>query len=430
MLTFDIGLDPVLYDFLTKAILSLLIGILIGIEREHRRKDQEVFAGVRTFAIVCLSGMLAAYVAEVINSAILQITTALVAASCFVLVYRIYTTSGKLGMTSSIALFSTYLLGVLVTSGRFLFAIIIAVLITLLLIEKKPLHTFAQHLSDEEILNAVQFLVVAFILYPLMPDEPVLGVLNLKSAILIVVLVMFIGFISYISLKRFGTDGGITYSGLFGGFISSEATTAALATMAKNRTSLMDALYIGVLMSNISMIISNTLIALIVDPTASTMLMMLPPQLAMLMITIGIVIIRRKKNDIMTEPLEIGSPFALKPAFRFGAIFTILLVITSISSEFLGDAGVYASALGGLVSSSAVTASVAALAFSGNVSYTVAAQTAVAAGIISTLNKLVLIRISGSKELYCRSRNTLILIAATGIAALYLWTLYAGSTVF
>ncbi|WP_081955722.1 MgtC/SapB family protein [Methanococcoides methylutens] len=430
MLTFDLGLDPELYDFLTKAILSLLIGILIGIEREHRRKDQEVFAGVRTFAIVCLSGMLASYVSEVMHIAILQITTALVAASCFVLVYRIYTASGKLGMTSSIALFSTYLLGVLVATGRYLFAIIIAVLITLLLIEKKPLHSFAQHLSDEEILNAVQFLVVAFILYPLMPEEPVMGVLNLKSSILIVVLVMFIGFVSYISLKRFGTRGGITYSGLFGGFISSEATTAALANMSKSRSSLMDALYIGILMSNISMIISNTLIALIVDPSASTMLMMLPPQLAMLIVTIGIVIIRRKENDIMTEPLEIGSPFALKPAFKFGAIFTVLLVITSISSEFLGTAGVYASALGGLVSSSAVTASVAALAFSGNVSYSVAAQTAVIAGIISTLNKLVLVRISGSKELYYRSRNTMLLIAIVGISTLYLWSSYISNIGF
>ncbi|KGK99184.1 MgtC/SapB transporter [Methanococcoides methylutens] len=423
-------MDPELYDFLTKAILSLLIGILIGIEREHRRKDQEVFAGVRTFAIVCLSGMLASYVSEVMHIAILQITTALVAASCFVLVYRIYTASGKLGMTSSIALFSTYLLGVLVATGRYLFAIIIAVLITLLLIEKKPLHSFAQHLSDEEILNAVQFLVVAFILYPLMPEEPVMGVLNLKSSILIVVLVMFIGFVSYISLKRFGTRGGITYSGLFGGFISSEATTAALANMSKSRSSLMDALYIGILMSNISMIISNTLIALIVDPSASTMLMMLPPQLAMLIVTIGIVIIRRKENDIMTEPLEIGSPFALKPAFKFGAIFTVLLVITSISSEFLGTAGVYASALGGLVSSSAVTASVAALAFSGNVSYSVAAQTAVIAGIISTLNKLVLVRISGSKELYYRSRNTMLLIAIVGISTLYLWSSYISNIGF
>ncbi|SES77969.1 Uncharacterized membrane protein, DUF4010 family [Methanococcoides vulcani] len=430
MLTFDLGLDSALYDFLTKAILSLLIGILIGIEREHRRKDQEIFAGVRTFAIVCLIGMLATYVAEVMDIAILQITTALVAASCFVLVYRIYTASGKLGMTSSIALFSTYLLGVLVATGRYLFAIIIAVLITLLLIEKKPLHSFAQHLSDDEIINAVQFLVVAFILYPLMPEEPVMGVLNLKSAILIVVLVMFIGFVSYISLKTDGTRGGISYSGLFGGFISSEATTVALATMSKNRSSLMDALYIGILMSNVSMIISNTLIALIVDPSASTMLMMLPPQIAMLILTLAIVIIRRKENDVMTEPLEIGSPFALKPAFRFGAIFTILLVITSISSEFLGTAGVYASALGGLVSSSAVTASVAALAFTGNVSYTVAAQTAVIAGVISTLNKLVLIRVSGSKELYCRSRNTMLLIAIVGISTLYLWSRYANHTGF
>lgn len=430
MLTFDLGLDPILYDFLTKAILSLMIGILIGIEREHRRKDQEVFAGVRTFAIVCLSGMLATYVAEVINSAILQITTALVAASCFVLLYRIYTASGKLGMTSSIALFSTYLLGVLVATGRYLFAIIIGVLITFLLIEKKPLHSFAQHLSDEDILNAVQFLAVAFILYPLMPEQPVMGVLNLKSAILIVVLVMFIGFVSYVSLKRFGTRGGISYSGLFGGFISSEATTGALATMSKKRSSLMDALYIGILMSNISMIISNTLIALIVDPSANTMLMMLPPQIAMLILTVAIVMIRRKKYDVMIEPLEIGSPFALKPAFRFGALFTILLVITSISSQFLGTAGVYASALGGLVSSSAVTASVAALAFTGNVPHTVAAQTAVAAGIISTLNKLALIRISGSRELYSRSRNTLLLIAIMGISALYLWSHYTNYTGF
>ncbi|WP_440952823.1 MgtC/SapB family protein [Methanococcoides sp. FTZ1] len=430
MLTFEIGLEPVLYEFLTKAVLSLLIGILIGIEREHRRKDQQVFAGVRTYAIVCLSGMLATYVADMMETSILLIATALVAASSFLLIYITYAATGQFGMKNSLALFSTYLLGVMVARGYYLFAIIIGVLITFMLIEKKPLHSFAQHLSDEEILNAVQFLVVAFIFYPLMPAEPVMGVLNLKSAILIVVLVMFIGFVSYVSLKRFGTRGGITYSGLFGGFISSEATTAALATMSKNRSSLIDALYIGILMSNISMIISNTLIALIVDPGASTMIMMLPPQLAMLILTIGIVVIRRKKYNIMTEPLEIGSPFALKPAFRFGAIFTILLVITSISSEFLGDTGVYASALGGLVSSSAVTASVAALAFSGNVSYTIAAQTAVIAGIISTLNKLVLIRISGSKELYCRSRNTLLLIASVGIASLYLWNRYAGYPIF
>ncbi|MCM1985462.1 MgtC/SapB family protein [Methanococcoides seepicolus] len=424
VLAFDLGIDPILYDFLTKVVLSLMIGILIGIEREHHRQDQEVFAGVRTFAIVCICGMLATFVAQMIDIMILLITTVLIAVSCFFLIYRVYMISGKLGMTSSIALFLTYLLGVLVAMGHYLFAIIIGVIITFLLIEKKPLHSFAEHLTDEEIINGVQFLAVAFILYPLMPEEPVMGVLNLKSAILIVVLVMFIGFISYVSLKRFGTKGGMSYSGLFGGFVSSEATTAALAAMSKNQSSLIHALYIGILMSNISMIISNTLIALIVDPTGRTMLAMIPPQIAMLVIVLIIIAIRRESYDIMTEPLEIGSPFALKPAFKFGALFSILLVITSLAGEFAGSTGIYITALGGLVSSSAVVASVAALAFTGNVPYTVAAQTAVMAGIISTLNKIMLIRVSGSKELYYHSRNTFVLIAIVGTVVLYLWSYF------
>jgi len=64
------------------------------------------------------------------------------------------------------------------------------------------------------------------------------------------------------------------------------------------------------------------------------------------------------------------------------------------------------------------------LAFTGNVPYTVAAQTAVMAGIISTLNKIMLIRMSGSKELYYHSRNTFVLIAIVGTVVLYLWSYF------
>ena len=95
-----------------------------------------------------------------------------------------------------------------------------------------------------------------------------------------------------------------------------------------------------------------------------------------------------------------------------------------MAGNIAGNTGIYISALGGLVSSSAVTASVAALAFSGNVPYEVAAQTAIIAGIISTLNKIALIKISGSKELYLHSRSTFILIASVGTVALYLWSHY------
>ncbi len=419
-----IGIDPVIYDFLQKLALSFMIGILIGIEREHRRSDQIVFAGVRTFAMVCIGGMLATFASQMLGEWVLVISLILVSIISLGLMYRIYLENGKLGLTGALALFLTFILGMLVALDYYLFAIISGVVITFLLIEKKPLHSFAAHLSDDDILNAVQFLAVAFILYPLMPEELLFGIVDLKAAILIVVLVMTIGFISYVSLKRYGTRGGISYSGLFGGFVSSEATTGALAGMVKNRSSLVKALYIGILMSNVSMIISNTLIALIVDNSGRTMLLMLPPQLVMLATALVFVVTRRKSYDTMSEPLDIGSPFALKPAFRFGAIFTILMIMAALANQFFGDAGIYVTALGGVVSSSAVVASVGALAFKGTISYTVAAETAIIAGIISTLNKLTWIRLAGSKELFDTCRNSFILIAAMGVFSMLAWAYY------
>ncbi len=420
----ELGLDPLLYDFLQKLILALMIGVLIGIEREHRRSEQQVFAGVRTFAITCIAGMFATFVADVVGYEILLITTIMMAAFCIVLVYRIYSARGKLGMTSSIALFCTYLLGILVARDYYLFAIIGGVILTFLLIEKKPLHSFAETLSDDEILNALQFLAVVFILYPLMPPEPVLGIVDLRSMILIVVLVLSISFVSYLSLKGLGTEGGISYSGLFGGFVSSEATTGALSVLSKNRSGLVDAIYVGILLSNVSMFISNLVIALIVDTSGQTLMYMLPPQIMMLILALVIVKIRKREFDIMSEPLEIGSPFALRPAFKFGFMFAVLQVIATTANEVAGPIGTYAIALGGLVSSSAVTASVAALASNGSISYSVAAQTAVIAGIISTLNKLMLIRVSGSSALLQRSRNTMVLLALVGAAGLVMWSYY------
>jgi uncharacterized membrane protein (DUF4010 family) len=299
-----------------------------------------------------------------------------------------------------------------------------AVVLTFLLIEEKPLHTFAEHLSDEEILNSVQFLIVVFILYPIVPDEPVFGVMNLKSAILIVVIVAFISFVSYSLLRKFGTKSGISYSGLLGGFVNSEATTSALSTISKKRPVFVNAAYIGILLSNTSMLIRNLIIAMVVDPSGRIALLMLPPQLMIIIASSLIVVTRGKSFGAMNETLEIKSPFALGPAFKFGAGFTVLLVIAKTANDILGSTAVYATALGGIVSSAAVTVSMAALAVDGSVSFTTAAETAVIASIISTLNKVVLIKISGSKELFKLSRNTFALLALIGAIAIAGWAYY------
>lgn len=408
-----------------KLILSLMIGILVGVEREHRKADHEVFAGVRTFAITCVSGMLAAFVGTFIGFEILLIAAFLIVICAAALIYRTYTLRGRLGMTNAIALYCTFLLGILVANNYFLFAIISSVIITFLLVEKRPLHSFAQKLTDDELLSALRFLAVAFILYPLAPSEPVFGIIDLKATIFIVVLVMFIGFVSYLALRYVGYEGGIAYSGFLGGFVSSDATVVALAAIAKQKTGLINSFYIGVLLATLSMLISNLVIAFIVDTSGMVAYFMAPPHILMGIVVGLLYFSGKQKSGTVTEPLELKSPFGLKPAFQFGAVFLILQLVGIFVSKYLGTYGIYALAIGGVVSSSAVTASLAALAVNGNLSYITAAEIAVIAGIISILNKIVLIRISGSPELEQKSRWKLLILAAVGLTTLFGWEVFA-----
>jgi uncharacterized membrane protein (DUF4010 family) len=86
-----------------------------------------------------------------------------------------------------------------------------------------------------------------------------------------------------------------------------------------------------------------------------------------------------------------------------------------------GTAGIYASSIGALVSSSGVIVSVTLLAVSGNISYETAANTAILASLISTVNKILLSKISGSDKLFFSSVKTFGTIAIIGIVALVLW---------
>ncbi|MBN2109535.1 MAG: MgtC/SapB family protein, partial [Methanosarcinaceae archaeon] len=122
------GLDPLYFDLLEKIFISLMIGILIGIEREHWRTDKKIFAGVRTFAIMCITGTLASLLVDYVGSWILIISTIFAVIFSISLIYAMNIVMGKSGLTSSVALFCTYLLGIMVAQGLFLVAIIVALI--------------------------------------------------------------------------------------------------------------------------------------------------------------------------------------------------------------------------------------------------------------------------------------------------------------
>ncbi len=415
------GNMSVTLEFFQKLALATLIGILIGIEREHRRTEgMELIAGVRSFTIACITGMISSYLAIIINPGVLLISLAFFAIISAIFVYVKNVLLNQPGITGPIALYCTFLLGVIITYDQYLVAIVGAVVMTLLLAEKRPLHSFATNLADEEILSAIRFLAVVFILYPITPDELFMGVINPRWILLIVIIVATISFASFIIMKKMGTRYGIPVSGLLGGLVNSEATTGALAVMAKKKSVFVESSYMGIILSNAAMLIRNLIIALIVDPSGRVLLLMAAPQ--MLITSFAIVVLVKSRNNVpASETIKLQSPFALSPAIKFAFGFAGLSIVSRFANMWAGAAGVYATALGGFVSSAVVTASAAALAVSGNVSYTTAALTAVLASIISTGNKMILVKWAGPPELAKLVNKTFTGFIILGIIVLIIW---------
>lgn len=411
-------------DFFQKLALSALIGILIGIEREHRRTEKaELIAGVRSFTIACITGMISSYLAQLIGSGILLISLAFFAVIAAIFVYIKNVMLKQPGITGPIALYSTFLLGVFITYEMYIIAIAGAVIITLLLAEKRILHSFATNLTDDEILSATRFLAVVFILYPITPDETFMGVVNPRTVLLLVIIVATISFVSFVIMKKMGTGRGIPLSGMLGGLVNSEAATGALAAMAKKRSELIDSSYTGIILANAAMLLRNLVIALVVDPSGRVLYLMAPPQLAITLFAVAAVL-KSRNHAAVSETIQLQSPFALSPAVKFAFGFTALSIVSRFANMWAGVVGVYATALGGFISSAVVTASAAALAVSGNTSYSTAALTAVLASVISTGNKMMLVKWSGPQKLVELINTTFMRFIMFGITVLIIWGIF------
>lgn len=326
------------------------------------------------------------------------------------------------GITGPIALYCTFLLGVLITYEFYIPAIAGAVIITLLLAEKAPLHSFATNLTNDEILSGVRFLAVVFILYPITPDELFMGVINPRTILQIVIIVATISFISFVIMKEIGTKRGLPVSGMLGGLVNSQATTGALAAMAKKRTELIESSYLGIILSNAATLARNMVIALIVDPSGKVLLLMAPVQIVIILF-LAATAIKSSNHMVSNETIQLQSPFALSPAVKFAFGFTALSFISRFAYLWAGVAGVYATALGGFISSAVVIASVTALAVNHTVSYNTAAITVVLASIISVGSNMIFVKLSGPPELMQLIKKSFTRFIIFGTVVLIIWAI-------
>ncbi|NPA53248.1 MAG: MgtC/SapB family protein, partial [Aquificae bacterium] len=126
----NFNVDKESLNFLIKLAFALVTGLLIGLERERRSK-QETFAGIRTFPLISILGTLTAYINDYYWNGIYWIVLGGIILLMLINFYLEY--DKDIGATTEIAILISFLLGVLIYYEHYYIAAFLAVITTFLL---------------------------------------------------------------------------------------------------------------------------------------------------------------------------------------------------------------------------------------------------------------------------------------------------------
>jgi uncharacterized membrane protein (DUF4010 family) len=339
-----------------RLVLAAALGMFLGLEREWSEKS----AGVRTFALVSLLGAVFTLVESdnllVVGGLLVIVQGILLAADGF------RDEDAGLSLTTSVSLLVAYGIGALVMQEYVIEGVTVAITSSLLLVLKRELHSFAWGLSRAELRSASEFAILAFVVYPLLPADPIevsvtdLALqLELRVAWLLVVTVAAIGIVNYAIVQTYGGR-GIAVTGFFGGLASSTAVVGTMLDHVRQRPEAASYAVAAILLADAAMALRNLVIAVAFTLRRGILFEAIVPLGA---VVIGSVAVAAYTADWHESvEMDLDSPFSLRNALVFGGIFLVVLVASTVGRALYGTGGLYITALlSGLVSSGAGTTS-------------------------------------------------------------------------
>lgn len=449
-------------SFAVQAGVALGIGMLIGLERE-RSESAGSFAGVRTLPLVALLGAVTyGFLPELLVATFVVVSALVVVA---------YAAKALLledpGTTTAFATLLTFAYGAMTVHSEdgLLWAVVLGTLTAAALSFKEPAHGFVEDIGEDELRDTMKFLIVALVVFPLLPNQDVEllagQTLNPRFVWLMVVLVSGISLGAYLLTKYLGARKGIALSGLLGGMASSTATTLAMTARARREVPLTNVYAFAIAVASMAMfprvlievgVVNRALLPALL-PAVTTMMVVGSALAYLLMRGDGALGVDEElevsdgtqgeehedggENTVDTEEdgtsedvesdggdggegfedVDLDNPFQLRPALAFGAVFAVILLATDVAAESFGDSGVYATAvLSGFADADAITLSLSRLALEGSVSESTAVTGIVIGVAANTLTKFGLAAALGTWKLGIRVGAVLVTSAASGIA--------------
>jgi uncharacterized membrane protein (DUF4010 family) len=404
---------------LSGAITAVLIGLLLGLERERsqRSPDDWLFAGIRTFPLLTLSGFVAAHGTQYGVPWALPVTLLVIGA----LAVAAYVRAGgvHVGATTEAAAIFAPLLGALVAWGQSGLAASMAILVTLLLTMKSGLHRLAGAVTEEEIVSILKFGIVAVILVPLLPETAMgpYGALVPRKVGIVVVILSAISLGGYLLVRILGGRSGWSLAGLMGGLASSTAVTLSLSTQARGREAdEVRPLAVGIVLASTVLYVRALMLVAFFDGALAARLVPRLLSLFLAGLVLGALAYRGLKNEersgvVVKNPTEIGK------AILLGLLFSAILIGARAVQAQLGPRGIWVTGLvGGFVDVDSVIVATADLRRQGLVSVEAGASALLLATVANLTLKGLLVIGLGGRTLARRVGPAFLALAALTVA--------------
>lgn len=346
-------------DSATGIAVALGCGLLIGLERERRkgRGADRAAAGLRTFAATAFAGALA----QALANPALVAAGALGVAALAALSYQ-RSRSHDPGLTTEIALFATYLVGVQSVLWPALGAAC-GTALAVLLAARTQLHRFATRwLSEAELHDALLLAALALVVLPLVPQTapPWLGAIQLRRLAALVVLILLLQAAGHVALRLAGQRIGLAASGFFSGFVSSTATVATFGAKARAAPDHARACAAAGAFSGVATWVQALMVCMALSPHAAAALAAPAAAGALTTLAAAAALIAGAAGPAV--PATRGAALRPKEALVVAALLAGVTALVTYAQGAFGTAGAFVGvALAALADAHAPTASLAAL---------------------------------------------------------------------
>ncbi|WP_245876390.1 MgtC/SapB family protein [Caldimonas caldifontis] len=374
---------------------ALGCGLLIGLERERRKGQGPTRqpAGIRSFSLAALAGALA----QALQQPALVFAGALMIIALATVAY-LKSRSDDPGLTTELALFATYLVGVLAVASPALGAACGAGVAALLAARGWLHRVSTQLLSEQEVQDLLLLAALALVVVPLLPARPLpwLGGIQPRSLGLLVVLILALQAIGHVATRWLGPRLGLAASGFFSGFVSSTATVATMGARHRARPDQPAWHASAGVMSGAATWLQALLMSVALAPAAGAALA--PSALAGACTALGAgwVLLRLSHTSATADASDDVRPLRLREAAIVAAVLAGVAWVVAQAQQHFGTTGLFAGvALAALADAHAPVVSGAALFQAGRVDASTLLACMLLAIGVNTASRCVVAWLSG-----------------------------------